>query len=72
MAGRVKLHSLTIPEGWNFREALALIQGHAAVRTELKGIAGSDLMRRLGLDARHPECAGFCLRGRCAALVPGR
>jgi hypothetical protein len=21
-------------------------------------------------DARHPECAGYCLRGRCAAFLP--
>jgi UPF0755 protein len=55
VAGRVKLHALTIPEGWNIREALALIQAHAAIKSELKGVAGSALMQRLGLGARHPE-----------------
>ncbi len=55
VAGRVKLHSVTIPEGWKVREALALILAHAAVKAELKGAGGTALMERLGLGARHPE-----------------
>ncbi|MGQ0428606.1 MAG: endolytic transglycosylase MltG [Gammaproteobacteria bacterium] len=55
VAGRVKLHALTIPEGWDYRQALAAIQAHAAVKVELKGVAGAELAERLGLGARHPE-----------------
>ncbi len=55
VAGRVRLYSLTIPEGWTFRQALAAIQSHASVRAELKGLGGEELMKRLGLGGSHPE-----------------
>jgi len=55
VAGRVRLYALTIPEGWAFREALAAIQSHPAVKVELKGLAAGDLATRLGLGERHPE-----------------
>jgi UPF0755 protein len=54
-AGRVRLHSLTIPEGWTFRQALAAVQSHPSVRVELAGIAPQAILQRLGLGARHPE-----------------
>jgi len=55
VAGRVRLYVITIPEGWTFRQALAAIQSHPAVRTELAGVAAAELMKRLGLGERHPE-----------------
>ncbi|MGQ0384453.1 MAG: endolytic transglycosylase MltG [Gammaproteobacteria bacterium] len=54
VAGRVRLHALTIPEGWNYRQALAAIQAHQAVKAELKGVAGAELATRLGRGAPHP------------------
>ncbi|HEU0224451.1 MAG TPA: endolytic transglycosylase MltG [Steroidobacteraceae bacterium] len=55
VAGRVRLYAVTIPEGWTFRQALAAIQSHPAVRTELAGVAVAELTKRLGLGERHPE-----------------
>jgi UPF0755 protein len=55
VAGRVRLYVITIPEGWTFRQALAAIQSHAAVKTELAAVGAAELMRRLGLGDRHPE-----------------
>lgn len=55
VAGRVRLHALTIPEGWTFRQALAAIQAHPAVRVELQGLPADALGQRLGLGERHPE-----------------
>jgi UPF0755 protein len=55
VAGRVRLHALTIPEGWTFRQALAAIQSHPAVRVELAGSAPEAIMTRLGLGERYPE-----------------
>ena len=55
VAGNVLLYSLTIPEGWTFRQALAAIQGHPVVVAELAGLPPEELMARLGLAGRHPE-----------------
>jgi len=55
VTGAVLLHTLTIPEGWTFRQALAVIQAHPAVTVELAGLAQEELMERLALARRHPE-----------------
>ncbi len=55
VAGDVRLHALTIPEGWTTSQALAAIQSHPQVRVELLGVPEGELMKRLGFDDRHPE-----------------
>ncbi len=55
VAGDVILHSLTIPEGWTFRQALAAIQAHPDVEVELTGLADAALLARLGLQGGNPE-----------------
>lgn len=55
VAGDVVLHTLTIPEGWTFRQALAAIQASPYVRAELKGLAEKALLARLGLQDSHAE-----------------
>jgi len=55
VAGDVLLYSLTIPEGWTFRQALAAMHGHPVVVAELAGLKPHELMARLGLAGRHPE-----------------
>lgn len=55
VAGDVVLHSLTVPEGWTFRQALAVIQAHPLVRAELRDLPDGELLARLGIDAEHPE-----------------
>ena len=55
VAGDVVLHTLTIPEGWTFRQALAAIQASPYVKVELKGLAETALLARVGLQDSHAE-----------------
>ncbi len=55
VAGDVILHTLTLPEGWTFRQGLAAVQSHSGVRSELKGLSDSELLARLGLRDKSPE-----------------
>ncbi len=53
--GRVRLYSVTLVEGWTFRQALSAIQSKRTVRVEFKDLADEEIMFRLGLKGRHPE-----------------
>ena len=55
VAGDVILHTLTLPEGWTFRQALAAIQAHPQVKADLKGLDDARLLARLGMRDAHPE-----------------
>jgi UPF0755 protein len=55
VTGDVVLHSLTVPEGWTFRQALALIQSQPLVQVELGELTDAELLARLGLQEQHPE-----------------
>lgn len=55
VAGSVLLHTLTIPEGWTFRQALTAIQAHPVIVVEFAGLTQDEVMNRLGLAGRHPE-----------------
>jgi UPF0755 protein len=54
-AGQVLLHTLVIPEGWTFRQALRAIRAHPVIVHELADLSEPELMARLGLAGRHPE-----------------
>jgi UPF0755 protein len=53
--GRVKLHSLTVVEGWTIRELLAAIRAHPALRQTLNEPSPAELVALLNLDVPHPE-----------------
>jgi UPF0755 protein len=55
VAGDVILHALTLPEGWTFRQALAVIQAHPAISAELEGLTDVQLLERLGSRRQHAE-----------------
>lgn len=55
VAGDVVLHALTVPEGWTFRQALALIQAHPLVRVELANLEDAGLLAKLGMTEQDPE-----------------
>jgi peptidoglycan lytic transglycosylase G len=55
VAGDVRLHALTIPEGWTAAQALVAIQAHPQIKVELKGLPQRDWMQRIGLGDLHPE-----------------
>ncbi|HEU4516223.1 MAG TPA: endolytic transglycosylase MltG, partial [Steroidobacteraceae bacterium] len=55
VAGDVILHTITLPEGWTFRQALAAIQSHPQVKSELTGLDDREILARLGMRDAHPE-----------------
>jgi UPF0755 protein len=54
-AGDVILHTLTVPEGWTFRQALGVLQAHPQVHVELANLPDSEVLARLGIREKHPE-----------------
>jgi UPF0755 protein len=53
--GEVVQYSLTIVEGWNFRELMAAVHGHEALRRTLEDSSGEAVMAALGHPEQHPE-----------------
>lgn len=53
--GEVLLHSLTIVEGWTFREMRAAIAAHPAVGAAHEDLTGEEVMARLGRPGESPE-----------------
>jgi UPF0755 protein len=53
--GRVKLHSITIIEGWTITELLEALAGHPAVRQTLELDSPAELGAVLDLGYPHPE-----------------
>ena len=53
--GRVRLHSVTIVEGWTFKQMLAALQKHAAIQVELTDMDQSSIMKKLGFEGQHAE-----------------
>lgn len=55
VAGRVKLHALTIIEGWTIAELLDSIRTHPAIEQTLQLESPGDLATAIQLDYTHPE-----------------
>lgn len=55
VAGKVLQHSLTIVEGWTFKEMMAAIDRDPDLAHTLRGLSGEQIMTRLGLPERDPE-----------------
>lgn len=53
--GEVVQHSLTIVEGWNFRQVRAALAALPTVQQTLDGVSDADVMARLGQPDAHPE-----------------
>ncbi len=53
--GRVRQHALTIIEGWNFRQLMAAVNAHPALRHTLQGLDDAAIMARIGHPGEHPE-----------------
>ncbi|MNZ91396.1 putative aminodeoxychorismate lyase [compost metagenome] len=48
-------YSLTLVEGWSFRQLRAALAGQERLEQTLAGLDDATLMQRLGLDGQHPE-----------------
>ncbi|MCW8907537.1 MAG: endolytic transglycosylase MltG, partial [Sedimenticola sp.] len=55
VSGQVTSYSLTLVEGWDFRQVLAAVRGHEALAQTLEGLEPSQIMARLGHPDLHPE-----------------
>ncbi|RMF99262.1 MAG: endolytic transglycosylase MltG [Gammaproteobacteria bacterium] len=55
VAGRVRLHALTIVEGWTVRDLLAALRAHPAIRHTLRAEGPQALAAELGLERPHAE-----------------
>lgn len=53
--GRVRQYSLTLIEGWNFRQLKAAVAAHPALRQTLRGLDDAAIMARIGHPGEHPE-----------------
>lgn len=53
--GEQALMSLTLVEGWNFREVLKALRQSPDLTQDLEGLTPADIMARIGYPGRHPE-----------------
>ena len=54
-AGKVVQYSLTLVEGWTFKQMMAAINAHPVITHTLSGLTSSQIMARLGWPDQHPE-----------------
>jgi len=55
VAGDVLQYSLTVVEGWSFKQMLKAIHGHEKLKHDLKGLNSEQIMQQLGKPGEHPE-----------------
>jgi UPF0755 protein len=53
--GKVIQYSLTIVEGWTFRQMLTAVHQHEHLTATLTGLSDDEIMARLGAPDQHPE-----------------
>lgn len=53
--GEQALRSLTLLEGWNFRELMAAVRASPDLTQDLEGLDGAGIMAKIGYPGRHPE-----------------
>jgi UPF0755 protein len=53
--GEVQVAEIRFIEGWTFRQVREALDAHPALRHETKGLSEQEILRRLGIDAPHPE-----------------
>jgi UPF0755 protein len=55
VAGKVRQYSITLIEGWTFREMMQRLNESPYLKHTLKGLSDSEIMKRLGHAGEHPE-----------------
>jgi UPF0755 protein len=53
--GEQALRSLTLLEGWNFRELMVAVRASPDLTQDLEGLDGAGIMAKIGYPGRHPE-----------------
>lgn len=55
VAGQVFEHTLTVVEGWTFRQLLEAVKRHPMLTHTLTGLSDAQIMDKLGFPNEHPE-----------------
>jgi UPF0755 protein len=54
-SARVVQHTMTIIEGWTFKQLIAAVRRQDLLKQTLEGVENGQIMARLGLEGVHPE-----------------
>lgn len=55
VSGKTISYSLTLLEGWNFKQVMAAVRKNRVLKQELDGLNDEQIMRELGYPGIHPE-----------------
>jgi len=55
VGGKTISYSLTLLEGWNFKQVMAAVRGNPILKRELDGLDFGQIMERIGQPGVHPE-----------------
>ena len=55
ISGKVKLYSMTIVPGWTFKQMMAEVNKHHALKHHLANLSESDIMEKIGYPGVKPE-----------------
>lgn len=55
VAGKTVSYSITLVEGWSFKQMMQAVQKHPQLRHTLTGMSQEEIMQQLGYGTEHPE-----------------
>lgn len=55
VSGKTADYTITLIEGWNFKQMMTKIEAHPILVHSLDGLSGKDIMQKLGHTGEHPE-----------------
>jgi UPF0755 protein len=55
VAGDVIQYSLTVVEGWTFKQMLQAVEADTKLKSTLQGLSNEQIMEKLGAAGKHPE-----------------
>lgn len=55
VSGQVRQYTLTLVEGWNFKQIMQAINSHEAIQHSLQNLSNEKIMSALGFTDDHPE-----------------
>lgn len=53
--GKVIQHTLTLVEGWSFKQMMQALNQNEIIRHTLQGLSNEQIMEKLGYSGQHPE-----------------
>ncbi len=53
--GKVRQHTITFPEGWNFKEMRQEMAINTQLKQTLKGLSDREILSKMGVNQAHPE-----------------